>query len=123
MEQWSRLPEWARWIRCFPVILIAGSIASILSTTLAGIGLERISISARVAELLVPIVGMMIYLPMGFFLIQIFVPRKLHYLVGVHCLFTLLALVGSIVMSYLDIFNDADLVWKTHRDTAWAGIG
>jgi hypothetical protein len=123
MEKWSRLPEWVRWILCFPIIVIASLIINICATTLAYLGLERIWIPDRFAELLVPIVGMMIHLPIAFYLIQILVPRKPHYLVGVYCVFALFGLVSGIFMSYLDIVNDADSVWETLRDTAWAGIG
>jgi len=123
MEKWSRLPEWSRWILCWPIIFILGIIANLFSTTLATIGLDRIWIPDRVAELLLPIIGMMFYLPLGFFLIQTFVPRKPHYVVGVYCVLSLLVLVSCVFWLYVDTVNDADGVWETLRDTVWAGIG
>lgn len=123
MEWWKKLPEWLRWILCWPLIMIAAAITQIIGVILGGLAVDRIWISKEIGEMLVPIIGSLFALPIFFFAIQHLVPRKQHYVVLIWCLFDLLATASAAIMVYFDFVNDADELWWTIRDLAWGLIG
>ena len=119
MEKWEKLPEWSRWILCWPIIIICSLLIHFIGSALAGMATTRIWISDEVASMISPIIESLFTLPILFYTIQIFVPRKQHYLVGLWCLINFFALISGAYWLFIDFTNDNGSIWYTLRDTVW----
>lgn len=82
MNTWYRLPEWIRWVLCWPVIfgstILVGGITYFFTARLLNVW--RLPIP--VAKALFPALTTFISGPVLFFLIYQFVPRKPNWVTG-----------------------------------------
>lgn len=122
MERWEKLPEWLRWILCWPIIIIVSIVVQFFGLILGRFAVDRIWLPDNFAEMAAPVIGSMFALPVFFFAIQYLVPRKPHYVVFVWCVLSLVASASAAFMVYVDFTNDNDEFWWTVRDFVWALI-
>jgi hypothetical protein len=120
MEKWLKLPEWIRWILCWPIILVASFVAQIVGQFMANLAVDRIWLPDDFAEMASPVIASLISLPILMYSIQYLVPRKQHYVVAVLCVLYLLVTINGFVWLYIGIVENADDVWLTVRDAVWA---
>lgn len=123
MQWWEKLPEWARWILCWPVLTVIAAVLSFIGLYIGGLATDRLWISETLGQMAVPIISSLVTLPVLFASIQYFVPKKQHYVIFVWCLFALLGLLASAFMTYVGYINDSDDFWWTVRDLVWSMIG
>ena len=134
MKMWLKLPEWSRWVLCWPVIFVSGLLASTIIKLFFFHVANLARVNPTVTELISPVVTMIIYLPILFWMVVSLVPRKQHYVVGVWCFSTAVVVLACVFALYMDMFqpgslepayksNGIDEVWYTLRDLIGAGIG
>ena len=103
MDRWNILPEWARWILCWPIILILTLLAGLITMSLASMAVDRIWISESVAETVYPALVTFLSGPIFFFLIHQFVPRKPNWFTGFFVFFSTALGIMSAIRWYLGI--------------------
>ena len=101
MDKWNKLPEWARWILCWPFTVILTLLAGLVTTWFASLALDRIWISKSVAEAVYPALATFMTGPVFFFFIHLFVPRKQNWITGFFVFLSTALGVGAVVSWYL----------------------
>jgi len=103
MNKWNSLPEWLRWILCWPVIVVIGLVMSLVSMFLASSLLNESWLPNSVEYILLPAICTFIAGPILFALIHEFVPRKPNLFTGfVVCISTVLGIL-SLVRWYFEV--------------------
>jgi hypothetical protein len=123
VKAWNGLPEWARWILCWPIILAVSLAAYLVGAIMADLAVDRILIPDELGDGIAPAMASLISLPALTYAIQYFVPRKQHYVVAVLCVLYLLATVAGTYWQYVEITQSSAEVWMTLRDVAWGALG
>jgi hypothetical protein len=82
MKRWEQLPEWARWILCWPLIFVFTIVAGLFTSFLASVALARSPIPQPVATALYPALATLVSGPIFFLLIHALVPRKQTWVTG-----------------------------------------
>lgn len=75
-SRWIKLPEWSRWILCWPVILLLNSAIFLIAKFIMWSWLNMIHAGEFIRVTLNSIFLPSVTISTGFFFIHIFVPRK-----------------------------------------------
>lgn len=82
MERWHKLPEWARWILCWPLILLFTVLVGVVTIFLASSILAGSFLPRAVTEAVAPALATFLSGPTFFFFIHLLVPRKPSWFTG-----------------------------------------
>ena len=121
MAIWFCLPEWARWILCWPVLAISWIIMIFLSQFIETMSYGLGNPSALI-KYTAPIYANLMALPLFLYAVRYFIPRKQHYFVLAWCVFIALILLLNLNYFIQDIINDYEGVWDMLKNLIWSGL-
>ena len=76
MKYWWRIPEWGRWILCWPVMLVAGIASAIIVELILWWLLVAHGVSKPVFDVVSPALMSLMCIPVFFYSVYTFVPRR-----------------------------------------------
>lgn len=76
MKYWWKIPEWGRWILCWPVILVAGIASAVIVKIVLWLLLVPHGVAKPVFDVLSPALMSLMYIPVFFYSVYTFVPRR-----------------------------------------------
>ena len=82
MGKWGKLPEWARWILCWPVIIVLTFLVGMIMITFFSFFLQGLPLPNSVIKIIAPAIYTVLTGPVFFLFIYLFVPRKLVWVTG-----------------------------------------
>ena len=123
MKWWENLPEWLRWILCWPCLIIVALLTGLFAEYTGYLATDRIWIPDAFATLVAPMIGHLLVLPLGYYATYYFVPRKQHYVIFVWCFLFLIGVIASAFMTYVYLVNENEEIWVAVRDLTWGLIG
>lgn len=82
MEKWEKLPEWSRWILCWPLILVFPLLVGVIISLFASTVLRGFFLPDFVVEAIAPALATLLAGPVFFFFIHQLVPRKPTWVTG-----------------------------------------
>lgn len=82
MKKWNKLPEWSRWILCWPLILLLAFLTGIVIRYFVFNLLSDSILPDSVAKAIAPSLQTLIVCPLFFFFIHLLVPRKPTWITG-----------------------------------------
>ena len=106
MKKWYALPEWLRWILCWPIIILGMIVVGLIALALANTLLDRIWIPDIAATILLPAISTIMGCSVTPYLFSTFIPRRPDIVAAVPTIFVIILGLMSVVRWYFEITDD-----------------
>jgi hypothetical protein len=111
VEKWDALPEWLRWILCWPIILLGMIVTGVIVYVLSNVILARMWIPDIAAEILRPALLTILGCWVTPFLFSTFIPRRPDIVAAVPTFLVIILGLMSVVRWYFEI-TDNMVPWE-----------